>query len=49
MYKEIKDHRISNSINLINVLSLGEQYLKGVFPKSKNEQITKGPLDLVKK
>jgi len=29
------------------VLSLGEQYLTGVFPKSKVEKITKGPLDLV--
>jgi len=47
MYKEIKECRISGSKNLINVLSLGEQNLTGVFPKSKTEQITKGPLDLV--
>jgi hypothetical protein len=47
MYKEIKECRISGSKNLINVLSLGEQNLTGVFPKSKSEQITKGPLDLV--
>jgi hypothetical protein len=47
MYKEIKQCRISGSKNLINVLSLGEQNLTGVFPKSKSEQITKGPLDLV--
>jgi hypothetical protein len=46
-YKEIKKCRISGSSNLINVLSLGEQYLTGVFPKSKTEKITKGPLDLV--
>jgi hypothetical protein len=26
---------------------LGEQYLTGVFPKTKEEKITKGPLDLV--
>lgn len=47
MYSEIKRCRIGNSENLVNVLSLGEQYLTGVFPKSKDEKVTKGPLDLV--
>jgi hypothetical protein len=47
MYTEIKKCRISGSPNLITVLSLGEQCLTGVFPKSPNEPITKGPLDLV--
>ncbi len=47
MYTEIKKCRISGSTNLITVLSLGEQYLTGVFPKSPNEVITKGSLDLV--
>jgi hypothetical protein len=47
MYSEIKKCRISKSENLVNVLSLGEQYLTGVFPKSIDEKITKGPLDLV--
>jgi len=47
MYKEINKCRISGSPNLTPVLHLGEQYLTGVFPKSKEEQITKGPLDLV--
>jgi hypothetical protein len=28
-------------------LSLGEQFLTGVFPKDKNQKITKGPLDLI--
>ena len=46
-YTEIEKCRISGSKNLITVLSLGEQYLTGVFPKSENEEITKGPLDLV--
>ncbi|MBL7937053.1 MAG: methyltransferase domain-containing protein [Bacteroidia bacterium] len=46
-YKEIDKCRISGSANLVNVLSLGEQYLTGVFPKSTNEKITKGPLDMV--
>jgi hypothetical protein len=47
MYTEIKKCRISGSTNLIKVLSLGEQYLTGVFPRSVTEEITKGPLDLV--
>jgi len=47
MYTEISKCRISKSSNLVTVLSLGEQYLTGVFPKSTTEKITKGPLDLV--
>lgn len=47
MYNEISKCRISESSNLITVLSLGEQYLTGVFPKTTTENITKGPLDLV--
>jgi hypothetical protein len=46
-YTEIDKCRISGSTNLVTVLSLGEQYLTGVFPKNKDENITKGPLDLV--
>lgn len=47
MYKEISKCRISESTNLIQVLSLGSQTLTGVFPKTKNEQVTTGPVDLV--
>jgi len=47
MYSEITKCRISESTNLITVLSLGTQYLTGVFPKKIDELITKGPLDLV--
>jgi hypothetical protein len=47
MYTEINKCRISGSTNLVPVLSLGEQYLTGVFPKSPAEEITKGPLDLL--
>src|SRR5271157_2132756 len=47
MYNDISKCRISKSKNLITVLSLGELCLTGVFPKSKDEIITKGPLDLV--
>ena len=45
-YKKINKCRISDSDNLIDILSLGDQYLTGVFPNSKDEKITKGPLDL---
>lgn len=47
MYSEITKCRVSGSTNLVPVLSLGEQYLTGVFPKTLTEEITKGPLDLV--
>jgi hypothetical protein len=47
MYTEIKKCRISGSSNLVPVLSLGEQYLTGVFPKNIKDIITKGPLELV--
>jgi hypothetical protein len=47
MYSEITKCRISQSANLVSVLSLGEQYLTGVFPKNKDEEITRGPLELV--
>ena len=47
MYTEISKCRIGKSPHLITVLSLGEQYLTGVFPKSTSEMVTKGPLDVV--
>lgn len=47
MFNEITKCRVSQSPNLIPVLSLGEQYLTGVFPSNKEDPITKGPLDLV--
>ena len=39
--------RNCNSSQLMNVLSIGEQYLTGVFPKKINQKITKSPLDLI--
>lgn len=47
MYKEITRCRISGSSNLVTVLSLGEQYLTGVFPSTKEQEVTKGPVDMV--
>jgi hypothetical protein len=46
-YTEIDKCRISGSRNLVTVLSMGDQYLTGVFPKKTNTEITRGPLDLV--
>lgn len=47
MYTENFKCRGCESEKLITTLSLGEQVLTGVFPKSVTEEITKGPLDLV--
>ena len=46
-YKEIDRCRISGSTNLVEVLDLGVQSLTGVFPSSKQDTVTKGPLKLV--
>ena len=47
MKTEITECRICGRPHLLTVLSLGEQYLTGVFPRNRGESITKGPLDLV--
>lgn len=39
--------RLTGSKNLISVLSLGHQQLTGVFPRSQQQPITCGPLELV--
>lgn len=46
-YKKIDRCRISGSRNLLSVLNLGHQELTGVFPRSRDEQATSGPLELV--
>jgi hypothetical protein len=46
-YTSIEKCRISGSAHLIPILSLGEQYLTGTFPRSRDQQPTRGPLDLV--
>jgi NDP-4-keto-2,6-dideoxyhexose 3-C-methyltransferase len=48
MYTEVKKCRICGNANLVKLIELGEQSLTGVFPKTKNEAITSGPLTLVK-
>ena len=46
-YHKLESCRISSSPNLISVLSLGDQYLTGVFPDSPDSEVTCGPLELV--
>lgn len=48
MYKTLSNCRICGNSNLVSILNLGEQYLTGVFPKTKDAVLTKGPLELVK-
>ena len=47
MYSEIGKCRICHTTNLINILSLGEQALTGVFPHHVSDTVSSGPLDLV--
>ena len=44
---EIARCRISGSRHLVSVLNLGEQFLTGVFPREKDQTVTRGPLELV--
>ena len=48
MFREIKQCRICGNNDLAPVLSLGVQSLTGVFPKSRKQQVTCGPLELVR-
>ena len=48
LYKEIDRCRICGSKNLLPVLSLGDQSLTGVFPKTKDQRVTSGPLELIR-
>ena len=47
MYSTISACRVCGSSTLVPVLSLGEQHLTGVFPRSPADRVTKGPLELV--
>jgi hypothetical protein len=48
MYKKVEKCRICGNTHLECVLDLGEQMLTGIFPQSKEAQVTAGPLRLVK-
>jgi SAM-dependent methyltransferase len=43
----VKQCRICRNNRLHEIINLGEQYLTGQFPRSINEQISKGPLELI--
>ena len=46
-YNKISKCRVGKNNQLVSVLNLGDQALTGVFPKSKHQQVTVGPLELV--
>jgi hypothetical protein len=48
MYSRIEACRICGNRELVEVLDLGTQALTGVFPKTKGQAVTSGPLKLVK-
>lgn len=48
MIREVTRCRICHSEKLVPVLNLGTQALSGVFPGTKTEPITSGPLELIK-
>lgn len=45
-YKQITGCRVSGSKHLVSVLHLGHQVLTGVFPRTRDADITSGPLEL---
>ncbi|MDX2188971.1 MAG: class I SAM-dependent methyltransferase [Bacteroidota bacterium] len=47
MYKEVNVCRICGNTKFEPIVSLGVQSLTGVFPKSIDDKVDKGPLDLV--
>jgi len=48
MFRTISRCRICGGDHLVSVMALGEQTLTGVFPRSRTEKVTSGPIDLVK-
>lgn len=46
-YKEITRCRVGKGTDLVSVLNLGQQSLTGVFPKTVDDHVTQGPLELV--
>ena len=46
-FSRIQSCRAGGGHNLLPVLSLGRQHLTGVFPRTADEKLTAGPLELV--
>jgi cyclopropane fatty-acyl-phospholipid synthase-like methyltransferase len=47
-FRRVDACRICGNTELVPVLQLGDQYLTGVFPKTKAQHVTHGPLEVVK-
>ena len=47
-FERVDACRICGNTNLAMVVDLGDQYLTGVFPKSRDQPVTRGPLELVR-
>jgi C-methyltransferase-like protein/putative zinc binding protein/methyltransferase family protein len=47
-FERVDACRICGNTNLATVVDLGDQYLTGVFPKSRDQPVTRGPLELVR-
>jgi hypothetical protein len=45
-YRELKTCRAGGGDHLVSVLDLGEQALTGIFPRTKDVPVTRGPLEL---
>ena len=48
MYRPIDECRICQNRGLETVLDLGEQHLTGMFPRTREQQVPKAPMELVK-
>ena len=48
MFHKIEKCRVCGNTNFITALDLGDQYLSGIFPKSIDPDMYRGPLKLVK-
>jgi NDP-4-keto-2,6-dideoxyhexose 3-C-methyltransferase len=48
MFKTISRCRICGCESLVTVMALGDQALTGVFPRARSENVTSGPVELIK-
>ena len=48
MYREAKQCRICGNPDLLQIIDLGEQYVTGVFPRTRHPHLLKGPVQLLK-
>jgi hypothetical protein len=46
-YRQVEQCRVGGTSHLVSVLDLGRQALTGVFPRTPDEPVTEGPLELV--